>query len=208
LLSIALLLVSATGVFGQLQRALNRAWEVEPDPRAGGWRRFVSKRLLSFGMIIVIAFLLLVSLVLTTFIGEIVRAVQGQTPTALATGFGVAANTLLSLSVATLLFAAVYKVLPDARMRWRDLWGGAFITAVLFVIGKSVVGWYLSHVDVGASWGTAAASLIAVLVWVYYTSLLVLFGAELTQVWVSRFGGGLRPARGAAHYVEEKRHVR
>ena len=204
----ALLIFSATGLFAQLQFALNRAWEVEPDPEQGGVVRFIFKRVLSFGMIITVAFLLLISLVLTTLIDEIMAYLQGASPDTVAMVLGVVLNNLAVLALATLLFAAMYKILPDAKMSWRDMWIGAGLTALLFVIGKSLIGWYLQSSDMGASWGSAAASMVGVLVWIYYSSLIVLFGAELTQVWAAEYGSGIEPAAGAVRKVEEKRHVR
>jgi membrane protein len=205
---LAILLFSATGLFAQLQYALNRAWEVEPDPRRGGVMSFLLKRVLSLGMVVVIAFLLLVSFVLTTLVEEIVHWIQGPGGGTAAQVVGIALNNVIAFVVATLLFAAMYKILPDAKTGWKDLWVGAAITAILFVVGKTLIGLYLQASDVGASWGGAAASMVAMLVWVYYTSLIVLFGAELAQVWANRFGGGIEPARGAVRKVEEKRHIR
>jgi membrane protein len=203
-----ILLFSATGVFAQLQLALNRAWNVEPDPEAGGWKNFLGKRVLSLGMILVLAFLLLVSLTLSIVLEELIAVFQGEAPGPTTELLGRAANTLLTFVMATLLFVAIYRVLPDAKMRWKDLWIGALITAFLFVVGKALIGWYLSKADIGIGWGTAAASTILILVWVYYTSLIVMFGAELTQAWVSRFGGGIRPTKGAVQMVQQKEHVR
>jgi membrane protein len=204
----ALILVfSATGVFAQLQFALNRAWEVERDPEQGGVLVFAMKRLLSLGMIVVIAFLLLVSMVLTTMIEEIMRMVMGENPGQVGVVLGAVVNGIVTIGVATLLFAAMYKVLPDAKMRWRDTWVGAAMTAVLFVVGKLLIGMYLENSNIGSGWGSAAGSMIAMLVWVYYTSLIVLFGAELTQAWTSRFGAGIEPSKGAVRIVEEKRRV-
>ena len=207
-LGVLLLVFTATGVFAQLQYALNRAWEVEPDPEQGGVRAFLFKRLLSLGMIVVIGFLLLVSLVLTTLVEEVLRVIQGQSPDDVATAFAIVLNNLAAFALATLLFAAMYLILPDAKMRWRDVWVGAAITAGLFVVGKAAIGWYLQYSHVGANWGSAAASMVGLLVWVYYSSLTVLFGAEMTQVWARRYGGGIEPARGAVRKVEEKRHIR
>lgn len=207
-IGILLLVFSATGVFAQLQSSLNRAWEVEPDPEQGGWKNFVFKRLLSLGMIVVIAFLLLVSLVLTTLVDELVAMVVGSDPGAVGTTIGILLNNLVALVLATLLFAAMYKILPDAHMRWKDMWIGAFITALLFVLGKEAIGWYLQNSAMGDAWGSAAASMIGLLVWVYYSSLIVLFGAELTQAWASRFGAGIVPDKGAVRVVQKKEHVR
>jgi membrane protein len=193
----AILLFSATGLFAQLQYALNRAWEVKPDPKQGGVWAFITKRILSFGMVLVVAFLLLVSFVLTTVIDELVAMLQGTSPEGPALAVGIVLNNLAAFVVATLLFAAMYKVLPDAKMAWKDAFVGACITALLFVIGKALIGWYLQNTDLASGWGSAAASMIGVLVWMYYSSLILLFGAELTQVWASDYGRGIEPAPGA-----------
>jgi membrane protein len=192
-----ILLFSATGLFAQLQYALNRAWEVKPDPQQGGIWAFITKRILSFGMVLVVAFLLLISFVLTTIIDELTSLLQGGSPSAVMLAVGIVLNNLAAFAVATILFAAMFKVLPDAKMAWKDVWVGAAITALLFVIGKTLIGWYLQNSDVGSDWGDAAASMIGVLVWMYYSSLILLFGAELTQVWASEYGRGIEPAPGA-----------
>lgn len=207
-IGVLILIFSATGVFAQLQFALNRAWEVEPDPAQGGVMKFITKRLLSVGMIVVIGFLLLISLVLTTMVDEIVAMTQGQAPGAVATGIGIALNMVATFAIATLLFAAIFKILPDANMRWKDVWVGAAITALLFVVGKTLLGWYLQNSNIGSSWGSAAATMIGMLVWVYYSSLILLFGAEMTQVWANQYGSGIEPAKGAVRKVEEKHYVR
>lgn len=192
----AILLFSATGLFSQLQYALNRAWEVKPDPKKGGIWAFITKRILSFGMVLVVAFLLLVSFVLTTVIDELIAMVRGA-PEESALAIGYVLNNVAAFVVATLLFAAMFKVLPDVKMSWKDVFVGAAFTGLLFVIGKTLIGLYLQHSDLGSGWGDAAASMIGVLVWMYYSSLILLFGAELTQVWASEFGRGIQPAPGA-----------
>jgi membrane protein len=193
----AILLFSATGLFAQLQYALNRAWDVKPDPKQGGVWRFITKRLLSFSMVLVVAFLLLVSFVLSTIIDELIALVQGGTPEGMALALGIVLNSLATFAVATLLFAAMFKLLPDAKISWRSVWFGALFTALLFVIGKTLIGWYLQHSDLGSGWGSAAASMIGVLIWMYYSSLILLFGTELTQAWASEYGHGIQPEEGA-----------
>ena len=207
-IGVLILIFSATGLFTQLQNALNKAWEVEPDPAKGGWSSFLFKRVLSLGMVVVIAFLLLVSLVLTTLVDEFVRLAVGQSAGPVATTIGIVLNNAIVLILATVLFAAMYKLLPDAEMRWKDMWIGSFITALLFVIGKALIGWYLQSSAIGSAWGSAAASMVALLVWVYYSSLIVLFGAELTQAWAKNYGYGIQPEEGAVRVVEEKKHLR
>jgi membrane protein len=208
IVGILVLVASATGILAQLQHALNRAWGVEPDPGQSGIWSFLCKRALSLGMIAVLAFLLLVSLVLTTLVDELVRLVTGGSSVVWATAIGIALNSLVTLAIATLLFAAMFKLMPDARMRWTDTWVGAFITALLFVIGKSLLAWYRQNSEIGSTWGSAAASMIAMLVWVYYSSLIALFGAELAQVWATLYGHGIEPAQGAVRIVEENRRRR
>jgi membrane protein len=207
LFGVLMLVFSATGVFAQLQRALNQAWEVEPDPEQGGIMNFMLKRGLSLGMIVVIAFLLLVSLVLTSLVDEIVGFISGESPSQIMVVFGAILNIVLSTAMATVLFTAVYKILPDADMPWKDVWMGGLITAVLFVVGKTVIGLYLENSNLGSSWGGAAGSMIAMLVWVYYTSLIVLFGAEMTQAWACEFGEGIKPSDKAVRVVVEKRQI-
>lgn len=202
---IAILLFTATGLFSQLQLSLNRAWNVEPDPDQGGLKRFVIKRFLSFGMILVIAFLLLISMVFSTLIAEIIRVVQGTTPSAVARVVGFTLDNAAMLVLGTALFAAIYKILPDANIRWRDTIVGALFTALLFVVGKALIAVYLQRTDLSSGWGAATGSLIAVLAWLYYSSLIVLFGAELTQVWARRVGRRIEPADGAVRAVSVKR---
>jgi len=207
LLGAGILLFSATGVFAQLQTALNRAWGVTPDPRQNGWKIFLIKRILSFGMIVVIAFLLLVSLVLTTLVDELISWTFARDQATVATALAYILNEGVSLVLAMVLFATMYKFLPDASMRWRDIWWGAFVTAVFFVIGKTVLGLYLQNVHVGSQWGGAATSLVSLLVWVYYTSLIVLFGAELTQAWTVQSGRYIKPEQGAVQVKEETKRL-
>ncbi|HEX7240674.1 MAG TPA: YihY/virulence factor BrkB family protein [Longimicrobiaceae bacterium] len=196
----------ATGAFGQLQAALNRAWEVEPDPKAGGLKNFVFKRLLSFGMILGVAFLLLVSLALTAAISAMGGALGRVLP-----GLGEPVlhviNFTVTFVVITGLFATMFKVLPDAKIAWKDVWVGAVVTAVLFMVGKFAIGLYLGRSNPGQAFG-AAASLAVILVWIYYASMILLFGAEFTQTWAVRRGSGIEPEEGAVRVVEEKRHVR
>ncbi len=201
---LALLIVSAMGLFMQLQTSLNRAWDVAPDPHQSNIGRLVLKRFVSLGMLLVILFLLMVSLVVTTLIEEVVTYLTGGIPTACGAGIGMATKELATLAVATVLFALMFKVLPDARIAWRDVWVGAAVTATLFVIGESWIGRYLATAGLTASWGKAAASTVGVLVWIYYSTLIVLFGAEVTQAWALTYGAGIEPIPGAVHMVREQ----
>jgi len=184
------LLFGASGVFGQLQMSLNIIWGVEPKP-GRGLAGIVKDRFLSFGFILVVCFLLLVSLILSAAITFVAKWVGG-----IAVGIAVLAqviNTALSLGIITVLFALIFKFLPDAKIAWKDVWFGAFVTALLFTIGKYLLGLYLGASSVGSSFG-AAGSLIVLLLWVYYSAQILFFGAELTQVCANRFGCRVRPA--------------
>jgi membrane protein len=196
LLGIAAVLFGATGAFVELQAALNRAWNVEPNPDAGGVKNFVVKRLFSFGMVLTIAFLLLVSLVLsavlTAFGGAIGTLLPGNVSEALllALQFGI------SFVVIALLFATMFKVLPDAQIAWRDVWIGAISTTLLFLLGKFLIGLYLGQSNPGEAYG-AAGSLAILLVWIYYSAMILFLGAEFTQIWADERGSGVKPEEGA-----------
>lgn len=204
----AILIFSATGVLAQLQFSLNRAWEVEPDPEQSGIKNFAMKRVLSFGMIVVVAFLLLVAMVVTTLIDEILSWISSGLPSALEKMIAYSANAASTVLIATLLFAAMYKILPDAKVQWKDVAVGALLTGVLFVIGKTLISVYLQSSDVASGWGAATGSMVSILVWVYYSSLIVLFGAEFTQIWARSRGRAIEPVNGAVRKVEEKRIIR
>lgn len=184
---LVMLLVGATAVFAQLQSALNRVWNVKQRPRKGIFS-LVRKRVLSLGMILAIGFLLLVSLALSAGL-----ALLGKSASGALSGMEevwMVANFLISLLVISALFAAIFRFLPDVRLGWRDVAFGAVLTAVLFTIGKALLGIYLGRGTVGSAYG-AAGSLVVMLVWVYYSALVLLFGAELTEVHASRYGGGV-----------------
>ncbi len=204
LVGLFLFLLSATAIFSQLQAALNKIWQVAPDPRQATVKTFLFKRLLTAGMVGVIWFVLLISLTLTAVITQILKAMKGTAPDYIEQLTALTVNELATFAVSVLLFSAIFKILPDAQLQWRDVWVGAVITAVLFVIGKIVIGWYLRMSDVGASWGASAASTAAALVWVYYSSLIVLLGAEFTQVSATENRGPAKPQPGAVHREIEK----
>ena len=197
-----LLLVGATGLVGQLQQALNDAWEVKPDPDQGGIWNFVTKRLLSFGMIVTIAFMLMVSLIMSSALSMAGGWIAGYLPSGMSEGGLQIINVLLSLVVITALFALMFKVLPDADVAWSDVAVGAFITALLFVIGKFAMGAYLGSKNMESAYGSAG-SLALLLVWIYYSSIILLFGAEFTQVWAKERGGGIKPSKGAVRVVSK-----
>lgn len=179
------LVVGATGVFAQLQSSLNRIWEVKPRP-GHFFRDFIRKRLLSFAIVVAIGFLLLVSLVLSTAI-EALRNYVSQRIAGDALWLEWA-NAVLSFALFTLLFAMIYRILPDAKITWRDVWLGALVTSLLFVVGKWGIGLYLGRAAVTSAFG-AAGSIIVLLLWVYYASFIVLIGAEFTRVYSKRLQG-------------------
>ena len=187
------LLFGASGVFGQLQTSLNAIWGVQPKPGRGLFG-IVRDRFLSFGFILAIGFLLLVSLVLTAAIAFLGQQFGSMIPRMEALVQSL--NSILSVAGITLLFAMLFKFLPDARIAWHDVWIGAFITAALFTVGKFALGFYLGKSGVASSYG-AAGSLIVLLLWVYYSSQIVFFGAELTQVYANRFGSHVAPSSNA-----------
>jgi membrane protein len=190
---VAALLLGATGVFGQLQDALNTIWEATPRKGSGLWG-LVRSRLLSLGAVFGTGFLLLVSLAVSAVIGGIVdTAGQAEDLEPLL----VATDLVTSTAVITVMFALMYKFLPDVEIAWRDVWFGALITSVLFVIGKFGIGFYLSTSDIGSAYG-AAGALIILLAWIYYSALILFFGAELTQAWASLNGRSPRSGRSAS----------
>lgn len=206
IIGIIALLFGATGVMVQLQAALNKAWEVQPDPEQAGLKAFLTKRVLSLAMIIAVAFLLLVSLVLTAVLNAMAGMVSSWMPAGTGSWLPLAINFVVSFVVFTLLFAAMFRWLPDAEVRWRDTWVGAGATALLFMIGKFALGMYFSMTDTG-QYG-AAASFVLLLLWVYYSGMIFLFGAEFTQVWAKRHGRQIMPEEGAVRVVEKTKHVR
>lgn len=199
LAGIGLLIFGATGAFLQLQDSLNRAWNVEPDPAKGGIKNFLLKRVFSLGLIVAVAFLLIVSLAVTAAVSALGERYGGASDSTVM----LVINSLFSFAVITFLFAAMFKVLPDAKIGWRDVWVGGVVTALLFVLGKFLIGFYLGRSDPGSAFG-AAGTLAVILIWVYYASHIVLFGAEFTQAWADKFGRGIRPEAGASKTVERK----
>lgn len=186
---LALLIFGATGVFGQLQKALNEMWEVAPDK--GGLRRMIRGRLIGFALVLGICLLLIASL--------LVRAVISGLPAP-----GAALHVLnlgITLAVFTAALAAVYRVLPDVVIHWKEVWMGALVTALLFALGQVLIGLYMGRSAIGSAYG-AAGSLVALLVWIYYTALVLFFGAEFTQVWARRSGRRIEPEPGA-HRVRQ-----
>ena len=189
-----MLLVGATGVLIELQSAINTVWKVAPRP-GGGLKAILHERLLSFGLILSFGFILLVSLLLSALLagmgGMMSRLIPGWVV------FGYLLNYAVALGLMTALIATIYKILPDVRIAWRDVWVGALATSILFQIGKFAIGLYVGKASVGSPFG-AAGSLAVLLVWVYYSSQIILLGAEFTRVSAMKRGARIEPT---AHAV-------
>jgi membrane protein len=190
IIGVALALFGASGVFGQLQDALNTIWGVKAKPGTGIWG-FLRARFLSFAMVAGICFLLLVSLAIEALLKGFSHYVKSVVPGGIVIALTV--YLVFDFAVVVLLFAMIFKFLPDVKIQWRDVWIGAVITAVFFGIGKWALGLYLSSGAAGSAYG-AASSLITLLLWVYYSSQILLFGAEFTQVYADRAGRGVEPS--------------
>lgn len=197
-IGIVTLIVTASGVFGEMQAALNKIWKAQPQGTTVG--RLVRARAKSLGLVAALGFLLVVSLAVSAAL----TAFEGRINAALPFGGAIlsALNVIVSLALISFLFAAVFKVLPDRDLEWRDVAVGAVITAVLFIIGKSLIGWYIGSSAIASTYG-AAGGLIVLLLWVYYTSQIFLFGAELANAYATHRGheraslkhqGEVRPA--------------
>jgi membrane protein len=187
LLGVLMLLVGASGVFIELQDSLNTIWGVEAKP-GRGFKGFLHDRVMSFAMVLGIGFLLLVSLVITALLGAMGEWMSSSLPGGAALWQGV--NVIVSLGVVALLFAMIFKFVPDVKLTWRDVAVGAVVTAVLFSIGKLLIGLYLGKSSTASVFG-AAGSLAVLFIWVYYSAQIVLFGAEFTQVWANNYGSHL-----------------
>jgi membrane protein len=206
-LGVVALLFGAVGAFIELQNALNTVWDVEPDPDQGGVRRFITQRLLSFGMLLTLAFLLLVSLVVSAALTAFGDGLADMLPAALSGVALLVINVAVTLAGITLLFALLFRYVPDARIAWRDVWIGALATAVLFVAGQFALSMYLGRSDPGSAFG-AAGALALLLVWIYYSAVVLFLGAEFTQAYATGRGGGIEPADGAVRVVQRRERVR
>jgi membrane protein len=189
IIGVALALFGASGVFGQLQDALNTIWGIKPKPGGGIWG-FLRSRFLSFAMVGGICFLLLVSLTLESVLKAFSHYIQSILPGGIVIAMTV--YLIFDLAVIIVLFAIIFKYLPNAKIHWRDVWIGAVMTALFFVVGKWALGFYLGSGAAGSAYG-AASSLITLLLWIYYSSQILLFGAEFTQVYATRAGREVKP---------------
>jgi len=197
LLGFGALLFGATTVFAQMQASLNDFWGVVAKPTRGSVILFLQTRLVSLGLVFVIGFLLLISFVITTALAAATRYAESwiAIPPAVLT----AVDLVLSLVVITVLFATIFKILPDVNLRWQDMWRGAFITALLFVAGQSLISLYLTRTAPGSTYG-AAGSLVLLLFWVYYSALILFFGVALTRATINLRGDQIVPKPNAARF--------
>ncbi|WP_132056013.1 YihY/virulence factor BrkB family protein [Pseudocnuella soli] len=191
IIGVITLLIGATTVFAEIQDSINSIWGLKAKPTKQGWWLLVKSRLLSFGVIGALGFLLLVSLAVTAIIEGLNAQLQRMFPDVSVIIMYVV-NLLVTLGTITLLFAVIFKVLPDAKIKWRDVWAGSIATAVLFMIGKFAIGLYIGKSDVGGTYGTAG-SLVILIVWVYYSAIILYFGAEFTRAYALEFGSTIRP---------------
>jgi membrane protein len=197
-IGVAAMIFAATGVFTELKDSLNTIWEVQPKPGLG-IVQMIRDRFFAFAMVLVIWFLMLISLMASVAMTAFTRFAVSYWA-----GFQFVESTI-SLLLISFLFALIYRVVPDVNVRWRDVWLGAIMTATLFVVGKSLFGLYLGHSTMGTSFG-AAGSLVIVILWVYYSCLILLFGAEMTQVEARLHRTPLEPTETAVHVSEHQRH--
>lgn len=173
---VVMLLIGATGVVGELQSALNTIWKVERK-KGGGIKRILRTRIVSFAMILGVGFLLMVSLVISAAISTVGAFWQSEAEVLVEV-----LHVILSTAIITILFAMMFRFLPDVRLKWRNIWLGAIVTSILFTIGKTLTGIYLAKSSLASSFG-AAGSIVIILIWVYYSSAIFLLGAEFTKVY-------------------------
>ncbi|MEM8832427.1 MAG: YihY/virulence factor BrkB family protein, partial [Cyanobacteria bacterium P01_G01_bin.19] len=189
LISIGVLMLGASGIFAQLQDALNTVWNVEPQPGQGIFL-FIRKRISSFFMVLVIGFLLILSLILSTIVTTVSQYQVDFLPGSQILWENL--DFIVSLGLMTFLFSLMFKYVPDVEITWKDVFVGSLITALLFIFGKFLLGVYISRGSLGSAYG-AAGSLIVFLAWVYYSAQIILFGAEFTQVYSQMYGSKIRP---------------
>jgi membrane protein len=201
LVGVVILVIGATGVFTEIQDSINFIWSIKAKPKKS-WLKLLINRALSFSLIVSLGFILMVSLgihaIVDLLFEKLTRIFDETTVYLLFT-----VNYGLLFLIITLLFGIIFKVLPDATIRWRDALTGAAFTAVLFLIGKFLIGFYLGATDIGVTYG-AAASIVIILLWVYYSSIILYFGAEFTKVYTLNFGGGIVPDKTAVFIIKQE----
>lgn len=186
------LVVGATTVFAEIQDSINQIWGLKPKPKRG-WLKLLQNRFLSFSVIVGLGFLLLVSLGITTIIDSFSARLIAHFPNVAVNVFYII-NLIITFAVIAQIFAVIFKVLPDAEIKWRDVLSGAITTAILFMIGKLAISFYISKSEVSSTYGTAG-SFAVLLVWVYYSSIILYFGAEFTKAYAVKYGSEIYPSR-------------
>ncbi|WP_276484368.1 YihY/virulence factor BrkB family protein [Paraflavitalea pollutisoli] len=200
-IGLVLLLFGASGVFTEIQDSVNRIWSIKAKPQKG-WLKFIVNRLLSFSLVVGMGFIMLVSLLVSTLLDALSGFLQRFFSEDIIIVFYIV-NLAIVLAVITILFAIIFKVLPDANIHWRDVIKGALFTAVLFMIGKFLISFYISKSNVGVTYG-AASTIVIVLLWVYYSSVILYLGAEYTKVHAVEAGKGIRPKDNAVFIVKQE----
>jgi membrane protein len=202
----AVLLIAATGVFTEIQGSIDFIWSIQAKPKKG-WLYLLISRLISFSLIVVFGFISMVSLLVNSLM-DLLSDYLVKYFSHLTIYVFYAVNLLLILAVTVLLFMIIFRILPDAIIAWRDAFIGAVFTALLFMLGKLLIGIYLGHSNIGVMYG-AAASIMVILLWVYYSSIILYFGAEFTKTFATRNGGGIRPNDNAVFIIKgESRELR
>jgi membrane protein len=200
-IGLIILFVGATGVFTEMQGSINFIWSVRAKPKKG-WLKYLGNRLLSFSLVIGLGFVLLVSLIVNALLTLLSDRLVKMFPNYTVSFFHIV-NTAIILAVITGLFAVIYKVLPDAVISWKDAWIGSAFTAILFLAGKFLIGFYLGKANMGLTYGTAA-SVVIVLTWVYYSSMILYFGAEFTKIYALHSGEGIKPKQTAVFIIKRE----
>lgn len=195
------LIIGATGVFTEIQDSINYIWSVRAKPQKG-WLKILINRLISFSLIVSFGFVLLVSLIIHALMDLLYDQLMRFFDEATVYLF-TALNYVVLFTVIASMFAIIFKVLPDARIRWRDAFVGASFTAAFFLIGKLLIGLYIAYSAVGVTYGTAA-SIVLILVWVYYSSIILYYGAEFTKVYALSYGSGIQPDKTAVFIIKQE----
>ena len=192
-IGIITLLIGATTVFAEIQDSINEIWGLKPKPGKSTWWQLIKIRLISFGVIGSLGFLLMVSLGVSAVVEALSESLKDRFPDITVVVFYIL-NVAISFIVISTLFAVIFKVLPDAKIKWKDVISGSVATALLFMLGKFGISFYISKTNIGSTYGTAG-SLVVLLVWVYYSSMILYFGAEFTKAYAIRFGNAIYPNR-------------
>jgi len=201
LVGVIFFFIGATGVFTEIQDSINYIWSIKSKPKKS-LIKFFFDRLISFSLIVSFGFILMVSLGVHALV-DLLHDKLNEYFDEVTVIFFQGLNYLILFVVITTLFAIIFKILPDAKIRWRDTFVGAVFTAVLFLIGKFMIGFYLGNSNIGMTYGTAA-SVVIILLWVYYTSIILYFGAEFTKIYTMNFGGGIVPEKTAVFIIKQE----